>query len=763
LLLFAVFAVLLLLPPTLTPGPGAAGEFSVDRALSHVRKIASEPRPVGSPGHAKTRAYLIDTLTRLGLEVREQPTHFASLVAGNLVASDVHNVIGRLRGSGAARGAVLLAAHYDSVPAGPGASDDGFGVAVLLETARALTALPKMPHDVLFLFSDAEEEGLLGAQAFVADSTARAEIGVALNFDARGTHGAVTMFDTSAHNAALIRALGVASPHPIASSFISTLAAALPNDTDASVFKRAGIPTYSFAYADGLEHYHRFSDTPSAMDPRSLAHGGSYALSMARYFASADLAELTRKDADNVVYFDLLGRGLVRYSKLAARLFAAATLLLLWLMLHRARAGGLTLPRALRAAGEAALAILAAMLVAVALQLVLLQFIPFYFSLARVKIFVPGILAASSAVVVLLFGRRVRAHGRAELASGGALLFAALLSTLAVLMPELSAPFQWPLAFALLGVLSARFLARSELIAELTRFASLIPACFLLTQMAYATLVAAGATMAFVPMVFVGLLLTLLLPAIEGLTQARARRVALVLGVFALVLLSVGALTCHYGPNEPSAGSLDYGLDLDSGKAVWFTRDAMPDARVAARIPAGAARVPLPAFTRSDQALLATPAPAITRLAARVAVSKNEATENGRLLELTIQASADARCWQLWQEPSSGAPSIVDERIDGAPVSKFVRFSPELDAKLMRAVTGDTSRLGWHMTQCGAAARPVALGLRLRGRGALVLRLLERVDGLPLSPFTGPSANAGLTLGPAQDSDVSLVSRTLEL
>jgi hypothetical protein len=422
---------------------------------------------VGSPGHAKTRAYLIDTLTRLGLEVHEQRTHFASLVAGNLVGSDVHNVIGRLRGTGAARGAVLLAAHYDSVPAGPGASDDGFGVAVLLETARALTALRKMPHDVLFLFSDAEEEGLLGAQAFTADGAARVEIGVALNFDARGTHGAVTMFDTSAHNAALIRALGVASPHPIASSFISTLAAALPNDTDASVFKRAGIPTYSFAYADGLEHYHRFSDTPGAMDPRSLAHGGSYALSLSRYFASGDLAQLARSDADSVVYFDLLGRGLVSYSKLTARLFAAATLLLLGLMLRSARANGLTFPGVFRATGAAALALLAAVLLAFALQLVLMRFIPLYFLLARVKIFVSGILLASSALVVLLFGRRVRAQGRAELTYGGALVFAVLLLILALLVPELSAPFQWPLAFALLGVLGEQFLARSVLIAGL--------------------------------------------------------------------------------------------------------------------------------------------------------------------------------------------------------------------------------------------------------------------------------------------------------
>ncbi len=34
--------------------------------------------------------------------------------------------------------AIVLLAHYDSVPAGPGASDDESGVSIVLETARAL-------------------------------------------------------------------------------------------------------------------------------------------------------------------------------------------------------------------------------------------------------------------------------------------------------------------------------------------------------------------------------------------------------------------------------------------------------------------------------------------------------------------------------------------------------------------------------------------------------------------------------------------------
>ena len=48
----------------------------------------------------------------------------------------------RVRGRDAGKPAVLLACHYDSVAAGPGAADDGAGVATTLEVARALTSGP---------------------------------------------------------------------------------------------------------------------------------------------------------------------------------------------------------------------------------------------------------------------------------------------------------------------------------------------------------------------------------------------------------------------------------------------------------------------------------------------------------------------------------------------------------------------------------------------------------------------------------------------
>ena len=80
--------------------------------------------------------------------------------------------------------AVLLVAHYDSVPTAAGAADDGSGVAALLEAARAQRAGPPPRNDVIFLFTDGEERGLLGAKHFVqAPPVPLASIAMNLNFD----------------------------------------------------------------------------------------------------------------------------------------------------------------------------------------------------------------------------------------------------------------------------------------------------------------------------------------------------------------------------------------------------------------------------------------------------------------------------------------------------------------------------------------------------------------------------------------------------
>lgn len=307
-------ALALYRPPPVVPASAPPQDFSADRALRHVEVIASSPHPTGSPRNAEIRAYLLDTLRALDLSPRVQTAEVSVSAYGRAVPGGaVHNVIATLEG--AARGpAVLLVAHYDSVAVSPGASDDGAGVAALLEAARALRAGPRLARDVIFLLTDGEELGLVGAQAFAERELDTTPVAVVLNVEARGSRGPSLMFETSEGNAGLIDELARAVPHPFASSLSAEVYRRMPNDTDFTIFRERGIPGYNFAYIDGLRHYHTPGDSLENLDPRSLQHHGSYALALARRFGDSPSVPARPGLERDAIYFNLVGSVLVHYS-----------------------------------------------------------------------------------------------------------------------------------------------------------------------------------------------------------------------------------------------------------------------------------------------------------------------------------------------------------------------------------------------------------------------------------------------------------------
>jgi len=289
-----------------TPQPAGAdapaSEFSAARALAELRPLAQAPHPQGSAEHDRVRDRLLMRLRELGLESEIQHATASNgriglEWKGTTPAGSVDNVVGRLPGTASTR-AVLLVAHYDSVPWSTGAADDGAGVAAILEALRALRAGPPLRNDLIVLFSDGEEAGLLGAKAFVDGHRWARRVGVALNFEARGTRGPSLMFETSAGNERLVRELAAAasfqSPteRPLASSLFYEIYRLLPNDTDLSVFKEAHFAALNFAFIDGGTAYHTRLDRLDALDPGSLQHHGSYALSLARRLGGIDVLDL---------------------------------------------------------------------------------------------------------------------------------------------------------------------------------------------------------------------------------------------------------------------------------------------------------------------------------------------------------------------------------------------------------------------------------------------------------------------------------------
>jgi acetylornithine deacetylase/succinyl-diaminopimelate desuccinylase-like protein len=172
ILFIAITALSYLVPPAVVPGSAPATDFSAERAIEHLKVIAREPHPTGSIANTRTRDYIVEQLRFLGLKPEVQKsvsTTTWDIGGAPYSAGTVENVIARLPGTNTT-GALLLMAHYDSVATGPGASDNGSGVATLLETLRALRGGPSLRNDVIFAFTDGEEDGGLGSQARRADS-----------------------------------------------------------------------------------------------------------------------------------------------------------------------------------------------------------------------------------------------------------------------------------------------------------------------------------------------------------------------------------------------------------------------------------------------------------------------------------------------------------------------------------------------------------------------------------------------------------------
>jgi Zn-dependent M28 family amino/carboxypeptidase len=106
-------------------------------------------------------------------------------VDARVVVTETENVIADTR-TGREDRTVVVGAHLDSVPEGPGINDNGSGSAVILEIAEEMAALNIKPRNrVRFAFWGAEESGLIGSEHYVANLSARErkDIAVNLNFD----------------------------------------------------------------------------------------------------------------------------------------------------------------------------------------------------------------------------------------------------------------------------------------------------------------------------------------------------------------------------------------------------------------------------------------------------------------------------------------------------------------------------------------------------------------------------------------------------
>ncbi|MGB9359605.1 MAG: M20/M25/M40 family metallo-hydrolase [Acidimicrobiia bacterium] len=338
ILVSVVFGSYSLVPPPAVTAEAPDEDFSADRALRHVEAIARRPHPMGTAARDEVRRYLTSEIEKLGL-VPEFQAIWASDYYGSGEPVAVVNVMARIPGT-SSTGAIALMAHYDTVPATPGANDNTSGVATVLETARAILSGSALRNDVLLLFTDSEEPApRYGSNAFVSDHPVFDEIALVVNLEAVGGSGPSILGETSGPTGWLVERYAADAPNPTTFSFIAETMSLLGDiGTDFDPFRNAGVPGYHFAYMRGSSIYHSPADDVESVSRDSVQHHGSNTLAVTRSFGDADLTAMP--DPDESVYFTLrpiFVRYPASWSVVAA--LAAGALLLPWIVRRRREEG----------------------------------------------------------------------------------------------------------------------------------------------------------------------------------------------------------------------------------------------------------------------------------------------------------------------------------------------------------------------------------------------------------------------------------------
>jgi len=769
---------------TLAPGMDTSSGLDFTALNRHVAVIAAKPHPIGSIANQQVRDYIVGYFASLGLTTEVQKTtvvyRHPHRSAGGTTIGQVENIIARLPGRSEvgpeAASDLVLMAHYDSTPSGPGAADDASGTASIMEVARILATAPPPAHDVVFLITDGEEAGLLGAQGFFRQHPAAKKVGLVLNFEARGSYGASFMFETSNGNAWLIDQLIDATPGLLAGSLSYEIYRRMPNDTDLSISKGEGFRGLNFAFSAGLIDYHAMTDTIQNLAQETLAQQANYVLATAQHFANLDDWQST---ADDLTYFNLWRGVIVSYSQgLAIALGSAVLLLGAWLLVTALR-NGTTGPASI---GNGFLAVLCIFLMVYSVFENLVVYLQkadagmiritslgewpllayfvatlgmtlwfgyrFKRGLSRIDAFLPPLLLVllilltgrfsvyALAVPALLLPLMLTLRSRPappDLHTAALCLWWLLTAVLLYLAPNAAYLLVWPLASVLVGILIQRRLPVGTagkswfLLVLVLAFIPLLllPPIYILAYLAL------GLAQPQVLMVICCLSLLLIWPLLRSIGSVAEGKVALAFIGAGVLMTAAVVFGRDFDARHPRPEELFYAIDVDQQKAFWASPDARPGSWLGEFLGERArtdntARI-LPGYDQPIQ-VMDDELPAYT--VSTLSVVSDRANAGVREIHLHLQAAGAGAYINLLFANDAG--------IATAAVNGFAVDVPAYEQSGAAASEPSSAQAWWRWRWYGLPAQGADIVLTLPAGRPLQVRVVEvdyrLPDGAPARP-----------------------------
>lgn len=330
-----------------TPRPKSEESgFSTEIAKEHIKEISKEVHSVEQPeALARVREYIVNELKELGLEPEVFSYEAVESPKGGIY--NLNNIYAKIDGKNGENGSyIMLASHYDSSPkkrAGEdgeskGAADAGYGVSTILEIVRNIKESgQELENGIKILITDGEEVGLIGAkQEMNQNFDLYKNVNFVVNLEARGIKGPALMFETSSNNEKVIDLYKKANL-PVSYSLASDVYNKMPNGSDFTEFKNAGLSGINFAVLNDLDYYHTKNDNYDNISDTSIQHYGEQVLPIVQeYIYNAKYGQADYFESNqNSIFFTLLPNVFINYTSVIGTILAVVSVIALIFVMRK--------------------------------------------------------------------------------------------------------------------------------------------------------------------------------------------------------------------------------------------------------------------------------------------------------------------------------------------------------------------------------------------------------------------------------------------